>query len=63
MENKTLIKDCVEFKKELHEKLYTKSGAKDFNEYIKYVNLTYSGNKTLSDEFIKEKILEKEMEN
>ena len=42
MENETKIIDCVEFKNELHKKLYIKSGAKDFNEYIKYVNSKYS---------------------
>ena len=46
MENITTIIDCVEFKNELHRKLYAKSGAKDFNEYIKYINSMYSGNKT-----------------
>jgi|GEM_PF-5727247 len=44
MENKTRIIDCVEFKNELHNKLYIKSGAKNFNEYIKYINSTYSSN-------------------
>jgi len=46
MDNNTQINDCVEFKKELHEKLYAKSGARNFNEYINYVNSNYSGNKT-----------------
>ena len=50
MENITTIIDCVEFKNELHKKLYVKSGAKDFNEYIKYVNSMYSGNKTYPEE-------------
>jgi hypothetical protein len=45
MENKTQINDCVEFKNELHEKLYAKSGAKNFSEYINYVNSNYSDNK------------------
>jgi len=44
MENLTTIIDCVEFKNELHKKLYVKSGAKDFNEYIKYINSIYSDN-------------------
>ena len=48
MENITTIIDCVEFKNELHKKLYIKSGAKDFNEYIKYINSMYSDNKTAS---------------
>ena len=45
MENPTRIIDCVEFKNELHEKLYIKSGAKNFNEYIKYINSIYSDNR------------------
>jgi len=48
MENITTIADCVEFKNELHKKLYEKSGAKNFNEYIKYINSTYSDNKSHS---------------
>jgi len=44
MENITTIIDCVEFKNNLHKKLYEKSGAKDFNEYIKYINSIYSDN-------------------
>jgi hypothetical protein len=44
MENMTTIADCVEFKNELHKKLYVKSGAKNFNEYIKYINSVYSDN-------------------
>ena len=40
------INDCVEFKNELHNKLYVKSGAKNFDEYIKYINSVYSNNKT-----------------
>jgi hypothetical protein len=50
MENTTKINDCVEFKNELHKKLYVKSGAKDFNEYINYINSVYSDNKTYSKE-------------
>jgi len=42
----TPIIDCVEFKNELHKKLYVKSGAKNFNDYIKYINSMYSDNKT-----------------
>jgi len=42
MENTEKIKDCVEFKNELHKKLFIKSGAKDFNEYIKFINSVYS---------------------
>ena len=42
MENSIKIKDCVEFKNELHKKLYIKSGANNFNEYIKYINSLYS---------------------
>jgi hypothetical protein len=49
MENTIKIKDCVEFKNELHKKLYIKSGAKDFNEYIKYINSNYSYNKKSSE--------------
>jgi len=49
MENITKITDCVEFKNELHKKLYAKSGAKNFNEYIKYINSIYSANKTNSE--------------
>jgi len=45
MENTTKIKDCVEFKNELHKQLFLKSGAKDFNEYIKFINSIYSENK------------------
>jgi hypothetical protein len=45
MENITTIIDCVEFKNELHKKLYIKSGANDFNEYIKYINSIYSSKK------------------
>jgi hypothetical protein len=47
MENTRII-DCVEFKNELHKKLYIESGAKDFNEYIRYINSTYSNNKRSS---------------
>jgi hypothetical protein len=36
--NKEKKFDCVKFKQELHEKAYKKSGAKDFREYIHYVN-------------------------
>ena len=50
MENITQIIDCVEFKNELHKKLYAKSGAKNFNEYIKYINTIYSVNKTNPEE-------------
>jgi len=52
MENNPPINDCVEFKRELHEMLYVKSGAKNFNEYINYVNLTYSDNKTCLEELV-----------
>ena len=45
MENSEYITDCVEFKNELHRKLYVKSEAKDFNEYIKYINEVYSNNR------------------
>ena len=37
MKSSEQIIDCVEFKNELHRKLFVKSGAKDFNEYIKYI--------------------------
>ena len=46
METMIKINDCVEFKNELHNKLYVKSGAKNFDEYIKYINSVYSNNKT-----------------
>ena len=49
MGNITKIIDCVEFKNELHKKLYIKSGAKNFNEYIKYINSIYSDNKKSSE--------------
>jgi hypothetical protein len=49
IENPVKIIDCVEFKNELHKKLYIKSGAKNFNEYIKYINSNYSGNKSYSE--------------
>ena len=39
------INDCVGFKNELHNRLYIKSGARNFDEYIKYVNSVYSNNK------------------
>jgi len=48
MDNTRII-DCVEFKNELHKKLYIKSGAKNFNEYIKYINSIYSDNKKTSE--------------
>ena len=50
MENITTVIDCVESKNEVHKKLYIKSGAKNFNEYIEYINSTYSDNKTYSEE-------------
>jgi hypothetical protein len=50
MENITRIIDCVEFKHELHKKLYIKSGAKNFNEYIKYINSMYSNFRSKSAE-------------
>jgi len=55
MENIKTIIDCVEFKNELHKKLYVKSGAKDFNEYIKYINSMYSDNKTSHSKILKKK--------
>ena len=36
--NKEKQFDCVKFKKELQEKLLKKSGAKNLDEYVKYVN-------------------------
>ena len=45
MKKDTKIIDCVEFKNELHKKLYVKSGANNFNEYIKYINTMYSSTK------------------
>ena len=50
MEAMVKINDCVEFKNELHNKLYVKSGAKNFDEYIKYINSVYSNNKTSFEE-------------
>jgi hypothetical protein len=50
MENITAINDCVEFKNELHKNLYLKSGAKNFNEYIKYINSVYSDNKIYTED-------------
>ena len=46
MENTARIADCVEFKNELHKKLYIKSGAHNFSEYIHYVNALCSDNKS-----------------
>ena len=42
MENTTKTFDCVAFKNELHNNLYKKSGAHNFNEYIQYINSIYS---------------------
>ena len=36
-----VIEDCVKFKHDLHEKAYKESGAKNFNEYIEYVNKSF----------------------
>ena len=36
--NKKKEFDCVAFKEELHKKLMEKSGVKNLNEYVKYVN-------------------------
>jgi hypothetical protein len=36
-----VIEDCVKFKQDLHEKSYKASGAKNFNEYIEYVNKAF----------------------
>jgi hypothetical protein len=49
MNNTPQIIDCVEFKNELHKKLYEKSGANNFNEYIKYLNSIYSGNNAYTE--------------
>jgi hypothetical protein len=57
MENTVKISDCVEFKNNLHDKLYSKSCAKNFGEYIKYVNLLYSNNKLFSEEKKKETVI------
>jgi hypothetical protein len=48
MENTTKVIDCIEFKDELHKKLYKESGANNFNEYIKYINAIYSDNRSNS---------------
>ena len=48
MENTTKIIDCVEFKNYLHKKLYIKSGARNFDEYINYINLNYSNKEKFS---------------
>jgi hypothetical protein len=50
MENITKIIDCVEFKNELHRKLYAKSGAKSFDDYVKYINSIYSLKKINTEE-------------
>ena len=42
MQNTIKVSDCVEFKNELHQKLYKKSGVHTFNEYIQYINSKYS---------------------
>jgi hypothetical protein len=47
--NRDVIIDCVEFKNELHKKLYEKSGANNFYEYIKYVNSIYSDNNAYTE--------------
>jgi hypothetical protein len=49
MKNTIKIIDCVEFKNELHKKLYLKSGAKNFTEYVKYINSIYTSNKSFSE--------------
>jgi hypothetical protein len=36
--NKEKQFDCIKFKHELQEKLLKKSGAKNLQEYVKYVN-------------------------
>ena len=50
MENIIKITDCVEFKNELHIKLFNKSGVKSFDEYIDYINSIYSCKKSSSFE-------------
>lgn len=45
MESTAIVMNCVEFKNELHKKLYKASGANNFNEYIKYINSIYSDNR------------------
>jgi hypothetical protein len=52
MENMIKINNCVEFKNELHEKLYLKSGANNFEEYIKYIKSVYSDNNALLEKVI-----------
>ena len=42
MENTAVVTNCVEFKHELHQKLYKESGAGNFDDYIKYINSHYS---------------------
>jgi len=36
--DKERIADCVKFKHDLYENAWKKSGAKTFDEYVKYVN-------------------------
>ena len=36
--DKEKIEDCVKFKYELYEKSWAKSGAKNIDEYVKYVS-------------------------
>jgi len=36
--SKEEIKDCVQFKNDLYEKSWKKSGAKNIDEYVKYVS-------------------------
>jgi hypothetical protein len=37
------ITDCVLFKQELHENSYRRSGARNFTEYVDYVNAAFLG--------------------
>ena len=41
MEKNFRINDCVDFKNELHQKLYIKSGASNFRGYIEYINAMF----------------------
>jgi hypothetical protein len=58
--NKTddyFIEDCVKFKQDLHEKSYKASGAKNFNEYIEYVNKSFAKSTWCKNKETKTKIV------
>ncbi|GHV84198.1 hypothetical protein AGMMS50212_15380 [Spirochaetia bacterium] len=41
-DEQTKIVDCVQFKHDLHEKLFRKSGANNLREYIQYINAAHT---------------------